>query len=97
MEQNIKLEIAGRQFQLKASSPEMEQSMRFAAEDINKMLERYTEKYPDKDFVEMLLFVTLTQTVSRFSAQRKLNSNTAEHEKLASDLSNYLNNIDSDR
>ena len=97
MEQNIKLEIAGRQFQLKASSPEMEQSMRYAAEDINKMLDRYTEKYPEKDFVEMLLFVTLTQTVSRFNAQRKLNSITAEHEKLVNDLSTYLNNIDSDR
>lgn len=97
MEQNIKLEIAGRQFQLKASSPEMEQSMRYAAEDINKMLSRYTEKYPEKDFVEMLLFVTLTQTVSRFNAQKKLNSIAAEHEKLVNDLSNYLNNIDSDR
>ena len=92
MDQNITLEIAGRQFHLKASSPEMEQSMRFAAEDIN-----YTEKYPDKDFVEMLLFVTLTQTVSRFNAQKKLNSVTAEHEKLVNELSNYLNNIDSNR
>lgn len=97
MDQNITLEIAGRQFHLKASSPEMEQSMRFAAEDINNMLSRYTEKYPEKDFVEMLLFVTLTQTVSRFNAQKKLNGVAAEHEKLINELSNYLNNIDSNR
>lgn len=97
MDQNITLVIAGRQFQLKASSPEMEQSMRYAAEDINKMLDRYTEKYPDKDQMEMLLFVTLTQTVSRFNAQLKLNALTAEQEKLANDLSNYLKSIKSDR
>lgn len=93
MDQNITLVIAGRQFQLKATSPEMEQSMRYAAEDINKMLDRYTEKYPGKDQIEMLLFVALTQTVSRFNAQQKLNALTAEQEKLANDISNYLKNI----
>jgi len=97
MEQKITLVIAGRQFQLKATSPEMEQSMRYAAEDINKMLARYTEKYPDKDFVEMLLFVTLTQAVSRISAQSKLNALSAEGDKLAKEISNYLDNIDSNR
>ena len=97
MEQMITLSIAGRQFQLKAASPEMEQSMRFAAEDINKMLARYTERYPDKDFVEMLLFVTLTQTVSRVSTQAKLNALTAEGAKLSADLSEYLKSIEPDR
>ena len=97
MEQMVTLSIAGRQFQLKATSPEMEQSMRFAAEDINKMLARYTEKYPDRDFVEMLLFVTLTQAVSRVNAQTKLNAITAEGAKLAGDLSEYLKNIEPDR
>lgn len=97
MEQMITLSIAGRQFQLKAASPEMEQSMRFAAEDINKMLARYTEKYPDKDFVEMLLFVTLTQAVSRINVQTKLNALTAEGVKLSGDLSEYLKSIEGDR
>jgi len=97
MEQNISLVIAGRQFQLKAATPEMEQSMRYAAEDINKMLDRYSQKYPDKDQLEMLLFVTLTQTVYRFNAQAKLNALTTEQEKLANDLSDYLKSIKTDR
>ena len=97
MDQNITLEIAGRQFHLKASSPEMEQSMRLAAEDINRMLDRYTEKYPEKDYLEMLLFVTLTETVYKFNAQNKLNAVTAECEKLASELSGYLSKIEGNR
>ena len=97
MEQRITLTIAGRQFQLKATSPEMEQSMRYAADDINKMLARYTEKYPDKDLVEMLLFVTLTQTVSRINSQAKLNALSSDCTKLANELSDYLDNIDSNR
>ena len=97
MEQKVNLVIAGRQFQLKANTPEMEQSMRIAAEDINKMLDRYTEKYPDKELVEMLLFVTLTQAVSRIDVLKKLNEITAEGAKLAGDLSEYLKNIEPDR
>ena len=97
MDQNITLVIAGKQFNLKASSPEMEQSMRLAAEDINRMLDRYTEKYPEKDYLEMLLFVTLTETVYKFNAQNKLNAVTAECEKLASELSGYLSKIEGNR
>lgn len=94
MEQNITLKIAGQDFSLKAATPEMESLMRIAAEDINKMLSRYDEKYPDKELTEKLLFVTLTQAVSRLTAQSKLNAMTESLQKLSSDLSAYLNKID---
>lgn len=97
MEQDITLVIAGRQFKLKANSPEMEQSMRMAADDINRMLDRYTQKYPEKDLMEMLLFVTLTETVYRFNAQNKLNGAVSEHEKLVNELSAYLDSIEANR
>ena len=97
MEQNITLVIAGRPFQLKAATPEMEQSMRLAAEDINRMLDRYTEKYPDKELIEKLLFVTLTQTVYRFNAQKKYNELSSEHEKLATEIAAYLSKTESNR
>ena len=90
MEQKVNLLIAGRPFQLKANSADMEQSMRQAADDINRMLDRYTAKYPDKDLVEILLFVTLTQTVYKYDAIKKCNQLTAEGAKLAGDLSEYL-------
>lgn len=94
MEQNITLKIAGQDFSLKAVTPEMESLMRMAAEDINKMLSRYDEKYPDKELTEKLLFVTLTQAVSRLTAQSKLNTMTESLQKLSSELSSYLNKID---
>lgn len=97
MEQNITLNIAGMQFQLKAASQDMERLMRLAADDINKMLDRYTERYPDKKLEEKLLFVTLTQAVSRLNAQSKLNAALADEEKLAGELANYLKDIDSNR
>lgn len=97
MDQNITLNIAGNQFQLKASTPEMERLMRIAAEDINKMLDRYTERYPDKKLEEKLLFVTLTQAVSRLTAQSKLNAAMADAESLANKLADYLKDIDSNR
>ena len=97
MGQDITLKIAGPEFQLKAATPEMESLMRFAADDINNMLARYDEKYPDKQLTEKLLFVTLTQAVSRLTAQGKLNALTDSQNKLNAELSAYLNNIDTNR
>ena len=97
MEQKVNLLIAGRPFQLKANSADMEQSMRQAADDINRMLDRYTAKYPDKDLVEILLFVTLTQTVYKYDAIKKCNQLTAEGANLAGDLSEYLKKTEPDR
>ena len=97
MDQNIKLKIAGREFPLKAASPEMERLMRLAAEDISKMMARYDEKYPDKDFSEKLLFVTLTETVGKISAQGKINAISAEGESLQAELRSYLERIENNR
>ena len=44
MAQKITLNIANQNFTVNAETPEMESMMRFAAEDINKMLLRYDEK-----------------------------------------------------
>ena len=38
MEQSIKIRIAGKEYPLKANSPEMEQMLRLAAETINQKL-----------------------------------------------------------
>lgn len=97
MEQNITLKIAGQEFPLKATSPEMERLMRLAAEDINKMKNRYDEKYPDKTFEEKLLFVTLTETVGLISAQGKISAMAAEAESLQAELRSYLERIETNR
>ena len=44
MEQNITIKIAGKDYALKVTSPEMEQLMRIAAETINEKLMDYDSK-----------------------------------------------------
>ena len=94
MDQSITLKIAGKDYPLKASSPEMEQIMRIAAEAINKRLAQYDAKYPDKDMLDKLVFVTLNETVNRIAVQRKLAAQEDGEKKLLDEISSYLDSID---
>lgn len=94
MDQSITLKIAGKEYPLKASSPEMEQLMRLAAEDVNNMLARYTEKFPDKTLEDKLAFVTLQEAVFKISAQRKVQSLAEEVSALKKDTDAYLQGIE---
>ena len=97
MAQKITLNIANQNFTVNADTPEMESLMRFAAEDINKMLLRYDEKYPSRPLLEKVIFVLLTQTVSRLQSQKKFNDVSSENEKLLSELGAYLKDIENNR
>ncbi len=94
MEQSITLKIAGKDYPLKATSPEMEQLMRLAAETINQKLAVYDAKFPDKTLVDKLSFVALNETVSRMSYQKRLSSVNEEAKRMLSQTSSYLDNID---
>ena len=94
MEQSITIKIAGKDYPLKASSPEMEQLMRLAAETINQKLAVYDAKFPDKTLVDKLSFVALNETVSRMSYQKRLSSVNEEAKRMLSQTSSYLDNID---
>ena len=94
MEQSITLKIAGKDYSLKANSPEMEQLMRVAAEAINKKMEAYDAKFPDKTTVDKLAFVALGETVGRLSYQKKLSSVNDEAKRMLGQTSEYLDTID---
>ena len=94
MEQSITIKIAGKDYPLKATSPEMEQLMRLAAETINQKLAVYDAKFPDKTLVDTLSFVALNETVSRMSYQKRLASVSEEAKRMLSQTSSYLDNID---
>lgn len=94
MEQSITLKIAGKDYPLKATSPEMEQLMRLAAETINQKLAVYDAKFPDKTLVDKLSFVALNETVSRMSYQKRLSSVSEEAKRMLSQTNSYLDNID---
>ena len=94
MEQSITIKIAGKDYPLKATSPEMEQLMRLAADSINQKLAAYDAKFPDKTLVDKLSFVALNETVSRMSYQKKLSSVNEEAKRMLSQTSSYLDSID---
>ena len=94
MDQSITLKIAGKDYALKAASPEMEQMMRIAAESIGKRLAQYDAKFPDKELTDKLVFVTLNEAVNRISAQRKLAAREEGEKKLLDDITSYLDRIE---
>ena len=92
-EQSITIKIAGRSYPLKVNSPEHEEVIRKAADDINRMLEAYQNKFPEKPMVEILSFVALNVCMSNVTLNRQLKDMTAGEDALARELAGYLDNI----
>ena len=94
MGQNIKIKIAGNEYPLIASSPEMERMMRLAAEAINQKLTAYDAKYPNKTLSDKLSFVALNEAVGRLAYQKKLADADTEARHLQEDVESYIRNIE---
>ena len=90
MAQNIKLKIAGIEYPMVAATPEMEETMRTAADEINRKFNSYDAKYPDKSVLDKLIIVTLNETVNRIACQKKMQQLGAEAKELQEDLEAYL-------
>ena len=90
MAQNIKLKIAGIEYPMVATSPEMEETMRTAADEINRKFNSYDAKYPDKSVLDKLIIVTLNETVNRIACQNKMMQLGSEAKGLKEDLDAYL-------
>ena len=93
MEQSITIKIAGTDYPLKASSPEMEQLMRIAAETINKKIAAYDARFPERSLADKLSFVALNETVSRLATQRKMEALADEAARLKKDTDDYLSQL----
>ena len=94
MDQSIRIKIAGKEYPLKATSPEMEQLMRLASEDINKMLSKYDDRYSNYDLVDKLAFVALNETFAKLKSQKQLAMAVHEAEDLKENLDNYLKGVE---
>ncbi|MCQ2169448.1 MAG: cell division protein ZapA [Bacteroidales bacterium] len=90
MAQSISIKIAGKDYPLVAASPERERQMRLAADDVNAMLLRYDEKFPDTQLVDKLAFVALNQAVGRIAAKEESAGCTGELRSLERELEAYL-------
>lgn len=94
MAQSIKIRIAGIEYPLMASSPQMEQMMRLAAESINQKLAAYDAKFPDKSLADKLAFVALNEAIGRLTNQKKISEASKEAERLQEEVDTYLKNIE---
>lgn len=94
MDQNITLKIAGKEYPLKATTPEMEKYMRLAAEAINKKLALYDAKFPGKDLTDKLVFAALNESVGRISAQYRYAALEEQQKQLLGLTSGYLESIE---
>ena len=91
--QSITIKIAGREFPMKVSSPENEQVMRTAAEEVNTTLAAYEQKYPGRTLDEKMIFVSLNLAMNKIRAQRRFAALSAEAEALKAETSDYLDGI----
>ena len=90
MDQKISIKIAGRTFNLTASSPEMEELYRRSADAINKRFASFTRSHPGKTATDILSLVALNETVIRLGMQRDIDSYKMDEKRLESDLERYL-------
>lgn len=90
MEQKITIRIAGKDFVLKATSPEDEELIRLAAIEINKKLAAYQNAFPGKALSDILSFVALNEAISSLMLQRKLDAGAREAKDLSEALGSYL-------
>ena len=90
MDQKISIKIAGRTYNLMATSPEQEEVYRLAAEAINKRLAADTRKNPDKTVMDLMSLVALNETVIRIDLQKETEAAEAARAQLERDLDRYL-------
>ena len=93
MDQKISIKIAGRTYNLMATSPEQEEVYRLAAEAINKRLADYTRKNRDKNIMDLMSLVALNETVYRIGLQKEAETAENERGQLERDLDRYLQDI----
>ena len=94
MSQSISIKIADRTYPLKVNSPEHEEVIRKAADDINRMVAKYQDRFPGKGMIEILSFVALNTCMSNITLNKQLKDVTEAEEMLAKELEGYLENID---
>ena len=94
MAQSINIKIAGRPYNITANSAEHEEVIRKAAEDVNKKISQYQEKFPNKGLTEILSFMSLNVSMANIVLQKQMAGMKDAEEGLAKELEHYLENID---
>ena len=93
MAQDITLKVAGKSYSLSAASPEMEQLMRLAAQDVSAMMTKFDARFPDSSPKDKLVFVAIQEAAGKLSAQKKMSRLVEEVQTLESDVAAYLDGM----
>lgn len=94
MDQKISIKIAGRTFNLTASSPEVEEIYRQAADAINNRFASFTRSHPGRTVNDLLSLVALNETVVRLNMQRELDQHAQAEKQLELDLDRYVKDLE---
>ena len=94
MAQSINIKIAGRPYNLTATSPEHEEVIRKAAEDVNRKIAQYQEKFPKTGLSDIMAFMALNVCMNSIVLQKQVKAMKDAEESLAGELGRYLDTID---
>ena len=94
MAHSISIKIADRPYSLKVTSPEQEELIRKAADEVNRKISAYQDRMPGKGMVELLSFAALNVCMANLSLQDQIKELAREEKSLADELEGYLENID---
>ena len=94
MAQSINIKIAGRPYNLTATSPEHEEVIRKAAEEVNRKIAQYQEKFPKTGMSDIMSFMALNVCMSNIILQRQVMEMKKAEDTLAKELEGYLDHID---
>jgi cell division protein ZapA (FtsZ GTPase activity inhibitor) len=94
MAQSINIKIAGRPYNLSATSPEHEEVIRKAADDVNRKISQYQEKFPNKGLTEIISFMALNVCMSNIMLQKQVKGMKDAEEGLTKELERYLEDIE---
>ena len=94
MAQSISVVIADRSYPLQVTSPEHEEMIRKAVEDINRRVKFYLDKYPTKGMIEVLSLVALNVGIVNSGLQKQLENALEEEGALLKELEAYLDNME---
>lgn len=95
--QSITLKIGGNEYALKAKSPEDEQLMRLAAEEVNSLWAHYNANYPNQSEVDKFAFVSLNQAMFKIRERRSAAKLADALDTLEDKLGAYLAGIEKNR
>lgn len=94
MAQKITLKIGGHPYAFNAPTPDVEEAMRMAAEEINKKLDDFAAKFPGGKEVDRFAFVALNNTMRKIVLERRVAELRAEADALEKETEIYIGNTE---